>query len=123
MNGTKCRTNSYVRIRDNFYSFFGFTGKWVKYIGDKSLLEYAVKVGIDNGGCTLYVGRAFHNGKILPATVNLDHEIAYVCSKGLEHVKKDFEVRWIIIMFYFIYLRILRNKTKTTKISTSRYYF
>lgn len=54
--------------------------------------ETAVTGGRDIDGSTIYVGRAFHDGDMIPAKVIPDKNIAYVCHNGEEHQKHDFEV-------------------------------
>lgn len=50
-------------------------------------------VGRDLDGKNLAVGRARHQGDMLPAKVKLEHGIAYVSYGGVEHIKRDFEVQ------------------------------
>lgn len=50
----------------------------------------AVVAGRDLDGSTLYVGRAHHDGELLPAKVSATR--AYVSSSGREHTKFDYEV-------------------------------
>ena len=52
----------------------------------------AVVGGRDIDGSTIYVGRAYHEGDMLPAKVIPDRNVAYVCHNGEEHPKHDFEV-------------------------------
>lgn len=52
----------------------------------------AIRAGRDADGCTIYVGRAFHEGDLLPAKVIPDKQLAYVCWGGEEHPKTEFEV-------------------------------
>lgn len=54
--------------------------------------ENAVVGGRDSDGCKIYVGRAFHDGDMLPAKVIPDQNVAYVCHSGEEHAKHDYEV-------------------------------
>lgn len=51
-----------------------------------------VRGGIDADGTVIYIGRAFHEGDMIPAKVLPDKNIAYVCHGGEEHAKEDFEV-------------------------------
>uniref|UniRef100_A0A1B0CT69 Uncharacterized protein n=1 Tax=Lutzomyia longipalpis TaxID=7200 RepID=A0A1B0CT69_LUTLO len=55
-------------------------------------IESAVRAGRDADGSTIYVGRAFHEGDMLPAKVIPDKNIAYVAYGGEEHAKEDFEI-------------------------------
>ncbi|XP_070150138.1 natterin-3 [Polyergus mexicanus] len=66
--------------------------RWVNRTGNQSLPENAVTGGRDSDGSTIYVGRAFHNGDMLPAKVIPDKNVAYVCHNGEEHPKDSFEV-------------------------------
>lgn len=60
--------------------------------GGQSLPEHAVSGGRDTDGSVIYVGRAFHDGDMLPAKVIPDKNVAYVCHSGEEHPKYDYEV-------------------------------
>ncbi|XP_012288072.1 natterin-4 isoform X2 [Orussus abietinus] len=51
-----------------------------------------VSIGRDTDGANLVVGRAMHQGDILPAKAKPEHGIAYVSYHGAEHVKHDFEI-------------------------------
>lgn len=50
----------------------------------------AITAGRDIDGSPLYVGRAFHEGEMIPAKVTRDR--AYVAHGGREHSKHEFEV-------------------------------
>lgn len=52
----------------------------------------AVRAGRDADGTNIYVGRAFHEGDLLPAKVIPDKAIAYVSYGGQEHPKSEFEL-------------------------------
>lgn len=51
-----------------------------------------VRGGVDADGTVIYIGRAFHEGDMIPAKVMPDKNAAYVCHGGEEHSKEDFEV-------------------------------
>ncbi|KAG5667895.1 hypothetical protein PVAND_015861 [Polypedilum vanderplanki] len=51
-----------------------------------------VRGGIDSDGSVIYIGRAFHNGDMIPAKVIPDKNMAYVAYGGEEIEKEDFEV-------------------------------
>lgn len=51
-----------------------------------------VRGGIDSDGTVIFIGRAFHEGDMLPAKVMPDKNECYVCHGGEEHAKEDFEV-------------------------------
>lgn len=53
----------------------------------------AVVAGKDCDGSTLYAGRAFHDGDLLPAKVSPNHSAALVAHAGTEHIKHEYEVR------------------------------
>uniref|UniRef100_A0A1L8DCM8 Uncharacterized protein n=1 Tax=Nyssomyia neivai TaxID=330878 RepID=A0A1L8DCM8_9DIPT len=55
-------------------------------------LETAVRAGRDSDGSTIYVGRAFHEGDMLPAKVIPDKFVAFVAFGGEEHPKEDYEI-------------------------------
>jgi len=56
----------------------------------------AVKAGVDKDGGDVYVGRAFHQGEVLPAKVVPNQNVAFVAYGGEEHTKHDFEVSLIV---------------------------
>ncbi|XP_012286337.1 uncharacterized protein LOC105702941 [Orussus abietinus] len=68
----------------------GYT--WVPRSTGRSLPETAVSGGRDVDGSTIYVGRAFHEGDMIPAKVIPDKGVAYVSWNGEEHAKHDYEV-------------------------------
>ncbi|XP_076628608.1 natterin-4 [Colletes latitarsis] len=66
--------------------------RWIRRSAEQSLPGNAVVGGRDADGTTIFVGRAFHEGDMLPAKVIPDKSVAYVCHNGEEHAKYDFEV-------------------------------
>ncbi|XP_043265722.1 uncharacterized protein LOC122405220 [Colletes gigas] len=66
--------------------------RWIHRSAEQSLPRNAVVGGRDADGTTIFVGRAFHEGDMLPAKVIPDKSVAYVCHNGEEHAKYDFEV-------------------------------
>jgi len=52
----------------------------------------AVLGGRDTDGSLIYVGRASHEGEMIPAKVLPQKQAAYVCHNGLEISKQSFEV-------------------------------
>lgn len=54
--------------------------------------QHAIRAGRDADGCTIYVGRAFHENDLLPAKVIPDKEMAFVSFDGEEIPKTEFEV-------------------------------
>lgn len=57
-----------------------------------SLPEGAIQAGHDADGTLIYVGRAFHDGDLLPAKVLPDKQVAYVPYGGQEIAKHEYEV-------------------------------
>ncbi|XP_059610669.1 natterin-3 isoform X2 [Phlebotomus argentipes] len=55
-------------------------------------VETAVRAGRDADGSPIFVGRAFHEGDMIPAKVIPDKSIAYVAYGGEEHPKEEYEV-------------------------------
>lgn len=53
----------------------------------------AVVGGRDCDGSSIYVGRSFHNGDMIPAKVIPDKNAVYVCHGGEEHSKHEYEVK------------------------------
>uniref|UniRef100_A0A182IKE0 DUF3421 domain-containing protein n=1 Tax=Anopheles atroparvus TaxID=41427 RepID=A0A182IKE0_ANOAO len=51
-----------------------------------------VRAGVDGDGEVIYVGRAFHEGDMIPAKVIPGKNMAFVCHGGEEVLKEDFEV-------------------------------
>ncbi|KAK9295884.1 hypothetical protein QLX08_009942 [Tetragonisca angustula] len=66
--------------------------KWVRYTGARYFVPGMIFVGKDLDGMNLVVGRALHQGDMLPAKVKPEHGVAYVSHGGNEHIKHDFEV-------------------------------
>ncbi|XP_076655772.1 uncharacterized protein LOC143360631 [Halictus rubicundus] len=66
--------------------------KWVSKSVSARVPDKAVVGGCDIDGSTIYVGRAFHEGDMIPAKVIPDKDVAYVCHNGEEHAKYDYEV-------------------------------
>lgn len=52
----------------------------------------AVKSGLDKDGGTMYVGRGFYEGDLLPAKVAPTHECAFVSYGGKEICRNEYEV-------------------------------
>lgn len=53
----------------------------------------AVIAGHDIDGSTIYVGRAYHDGDLIPAKVIPTKHAAYVPFNGAEIMKHDYQVR------------------------------
>jgi len=73
-------------------SFAGY--KWVKWPAPYADSRMLIIIGRDLDGRNLAVGRAMHQGDILPAKVKIEQNIAYVSHGGKEHVKHNFEVNF-----------------------------
>ena len=54
----------------------------------------AVEGGRDVDG-PLYVGRAQHEGALIPGKVNPQHAVCYIPWGGVEHGKSEYEVKYI----------------------------
>ncbi|CAL7941810.1 unnamed protein product [Xylocopa violacea] len=66
--------------------------KWVRYTGDRETLPGMVVVGQDLDNLDLVVGRAVHDGDLLPAKAKPAHGLCYVSYLHREHTKTDFEI-------------------------------
>ena len=64
-------------------------GKWVRTSGDDTPPR-AMQAGFDHGGTPLYVGRAHHEGDLIPWKVNPEHNCCYVPWGGEEHAKEEY---------------------------------
>ncbi|GAB0096665.1 natterin-4 [Sergentomyia squamirostris] len=69
----------------------GYCWQWIG-AGAPVNTEILVRAGRDADGSIIYVGRAFHEGDMIPAKVIPDKNIAYVAYGGEEHPKEEFEV-------------------------------
>lgn len=58
----------------------------------RTTLPGMICAGRDADGATLVVGRATHNGDVLPAKAKPEHGVAYVAYGSYEHEKRSFEV-------------------------------
>ncbi|XP_044729705.1 uncharacterized protein LOC123293054 [Chrysoperla carnea] len=65
---------------------------WVPSSADSVFPANAVKGGVDLDGADIFVGRAYHDGDLLPAKVIPANNVAYVCHSGREIAKHNFEV-------------------------------
>ncbi|XP_046409155.1 uncharacterized protein LOC124174061 [Ischnura elegans] len=63
---------------------------WKKVSG--GVLPHDAVQGGDNPNRTLYVGRAYHEGELLPGKICREDEVCYVPLAGEEHAKTDYEV-------------------------------
>ncbi|XP_015117986.1 natterin-3 [Diachasma alloeum] len=68
------------------------TYRWVSRHVGQGVPHNAVQGGRDIDGSTIYVGRAYHNGDVIPAKVIPDKQVAYVSHGGEEHSKSEFEI-------------------------------
>ncbi|XP_033336870.1 natterin-4 [Megalopta genalis] len=66
--------------------------RWIPRTKSDGVPDKAVVGGRDCDGTTIYVGRAYHEGDMLPAKVIPEKNVAYVCYNGEEHAKYDYEV-------------------------------
>lgn len=72
--------------------FFVVDLMWVPSSADSVFPANAVKGGVDLDGADIFVGRAYHDGDLLPAKVIPANNVAYVCHNGREIAKHNFEV-------------------------------
>jgi len=89
-------TGDFVEMKRNFLSLsLSFAGyRWVKWPAPYTDPRMLIIVGRDLDGMNLAIGRAMHQGDMLPAKVKLEHGVAYVCHGGIEYIKRDFEVNF-----------------------------
>lgn len=73
------------------FDFAGYIWEQVSSAGFVSS-DGAVRAGVDADGSNIFVGRAFHEGDLLPAKVVTDKGVAYVSFAGHEIPKYDFEL-------------------------------
>ena len=66
--------------------------KWVHRVVGQPLPHTAVSGGRDIDGAQIYVGRAYHEGDMIPAKVIPEKDVAYIAHGGQEHAKHSFEV-------------------------------
>jgi len=66
--------------------------RWTRWPTPHADRHMMISIGRDLDGMNLVIGRAMHQGDMLPAKVKPDHGVAYVCYGGAEHMKHDFEV-------------------------------
>ncbi|XP_024943927.1 uncharacterized protein LOC107270855 [Cephus cinctus] len=66
--------------------------RWVQPSPHRSFPDMAVRGGRDQDGSPIFVGRAFHEGDMIPAKVIPDKCVAYVAYNGEEHAKDDYEI-------------------------------
>ncbi|XP_011263785.1 uncharacterized protein LOC105255934 [Camponotus floridanus] len=66
--------------------------KWTRWPAPYADSRMLISIGRDMDGMNLVVGRAMHQGDMLPAKVKPDHGVAYVSYGGAEYTKHDFEV-------------------------------
>jgi len=64
---------------------------WVSSSGS-NIVPGTIHAGTDADGDAIYVGRAYHEGDLLPAKVIPNKGCAYVAYGGAEHLKHDFEL-------------------------------
>lgn len=86
------KRNSITLLTNEFH--FHFKGYSWQIIGPESSFPYssAVRAGRDADGTTIYVGRVFHEGDMIPAKVHPDRRVAIICFQGEEIAKEDYEV-------------------------------
>lgn len=65
---------------------------WIPWGTSASLPEGAIMAGIDIDGTGIYIGKAAHEGDLLPAKVIPEREVAYVSYGGEEVAVNEFDV-------------------------------
>lgn len=81
--------------------YFVFEGlNWVPMTAYSAVPMDAVVAGHDLDGSAIYVGRAYHEGDLIPAKVIPSKQVAYVPHGGQEVPKNEYQVR-IRISFFF----------------------
>lgn len=61
----------------------------------------AVIAGHDIDGSPIYVGRAYHEGDLIPAKTIPNKHVAYVPYGGMEVAKHDFQVSQFALIQFF----------------------
>uniref|UniRef100_U5EST7 Putative cytoplasm n=1 Tax=Corethrella appendiculata TaxID=1370023 RepID=U5EST7_9DIPT len=67
-------------------------GAWQSCSTDSSFPTKMVRAGVDSDGSAIYVGRAFHEGDMVPAKVVPSKNCAFIAYGGEEILKEEFEV-------------------------------
>lgn len=65
---------------------------WIPWGASNSVPEGAIMAGIDSDGTGIYIGKASHEGDILPAKVIPEKEVAYICYGGEEVATHEFDI-------------------------------
>uniref|UniRef100_A0A453YKA7 Uncharacterized protein n=1 Tax=Anopheles arabiensis TaxID=7173 RepID=A0A453YKA7_ANOAR len=84
--GSECKPPGYGLISSDF------AGCWQHCNVNGPFPPNMVRAGVDSDGEVIYVGRAFHEGDMVPAKVIPTKNVAFVCHGGEEVLKEDFEV-------------------------------
>lgn len=87
-----CCSKLLTRKTNKIYTFLGSYHNWVHSCVDGPLPQLAVIGGHDTDGTTLFIGRAHHDGDILPVKINPSNRTAYTCCEGYEIYKDHYEV-------------------------------
>lgn len=66
----------------------------------------AVIAGHDLDGSTIYVGRAYHEGDLIPAKAIPSKQIAYVPHGGQEVPKQEYQVRALKFQIRFDFIQV-----------------
>ena len=98
-----CRVKPLRRIKTQLLHLVGLISQllWMnvaeyywKPCNNGAVPQDAFVGGLDKDGSRLYVGRALHQGDMLPAKIAPSHRCAFVCYGGTEHRVLQYEVRW-----------------------------
>ncbi|ETN61198.1 hypothetical protein AND_007147 [Anopheles darlingi] len=65
---------------------------WIPWTSHQGIPPMAVHAGNDQDGSPIYVGRAYHEGDLIPAKVLPTKSACYVSHSGMEVFKPSFEV-------------------------------
>lgn len=63
--------------------------EWVMCYEDR--IPYNAVPGGEDSGETIYIGRAVHNGEVIPGKVVPSHRCCYVASAGAEHSHREYQ--------------------------------
>lgn len=89
-------SDSGVLIASNINTIFNILGYyWLPWQPGQVLPARAVEGGVDSDGSTIYVGRAYHQGDLIPAKVIPDRNQCYLPYGGQEVCLDSCEVKHV----------------------------
>jgi hypothetical protein len=77
---------------NSFFKLIFQTASWISYDVHAPIMADAIKAGHDSDGTSIYVGRAYYGGELIPAKVLPDKQAAYISYDGGEHLVFQCEV-------------------------------